>query len=210
MADQLATLADVKLRIFPTGAPADVADDTLLGQLIDGCSDWIQHYTRRKLVPEAGVTYTFDTEAGYTLRIPRGIRAITAMGVASTHQPDTGGTYIAVPAGDRLLRPLAVDRAEGWPATEVRLSRGTLSGTIRTFARADNGATITGDFGFAATPPAIRDVAIDAIAAAYANRKAGASGVVGADGVTVAPWVRYFSSGSPQRATLDRYRVRAI
>ena len=207
MADQLCTTAQVKTRIGIT----DAGDDALLSELIDQVSSWIESFTGRKLIPEAGVTKTFDTEAGYVLRIPRGIRAITSMGVApSVHQPDTGGTYTTVPASDRLLRPLAADLPEGWPPTEVRISRGALTGTISAFGRIDNGCTITGDFGFAATPPDIQAVAIEAVVNAYQVRKNGAAGAIGADGMAIAPWVQFFSKGSPQRGTVERYRYGGI
>src|SRR5262245_19907386 len=121
MADQLCTTTKVKTRRWIT----DATDDTLISELIDQVSAWIQGYTGRKLVPEAAATYVFDTHAGYVLRIPRGIRTITSMGVASGHQPDSGGTYTTVTAADRLLRPKAEAAPEGWPFTEVRISRGT-------------------------------------------------------------------------------------
>ena len=205
MADQLCTTAQVKARLFPNGV-TDTSDDTLISELIDEVSAWVQSYTGRKLVPETGITYVFDTEAGYVLRIPRGIRSITSMGVATTHQPDTGGVYTTVPASDRLLRPLTADAPEGWPPTEVRISRGTLTGTIASFARADNGATITGNFGFAAIPKEIEAVTIDAVVAAFQARRNGASAVMGAEGMAMPEWMHYFGRGSPQRGTLDRYR----
>lgn len=204
MADKLCTKDQVKARLFPAG-PADTSDDTLIDELIDQVSDWVGHYTGRKLVPDDAATYVFDTLAGYVLRIPTGIRSITSMGVAVTHQPDAGGTYTTVPAGDRMLRPKAGDLPVGWPPTQVRFSRGTLSGTVSAFGTIENGCTITGNFGFAATPPDVQAVVIDAVVAAYQNRKNGASGVIGADDQAIAPWVRFFSKGSPQRGTLDRY-----
>lgn len=209
MADQLCTTAQVKVRIFPAGV-TDAVDDTLISELIDEVSAFIQNYTGRKFVAEAAATYTFDTMVGYVLRVPRGIRSITTMGVASTSQPDAGGTYTTVAAADRLLRPLAVDLPEGWPATEVRISRGTLAGTIARFSRADNGCTITGNFGFATTPVDIQAVAIDAVVAAYASRANGASGVIGADGLPIPPWAGYFGKSSPQRSTLERYRYQSL
>lgn len=199
MADQLVTTAQVKARI---GIP-DAADDTLLGELIDQVSDWIQDFTGRALVPEDDATYLADTGPGSVIPVKRGIRSITALGIASSDQPETGGTYATVALADVVLRPASLDRRPGWPATSILIlgSYGRLSSAI-------NGATITGDFGFLATPPAIQGVAIDAVVAAYGSRKTGgASGVVGPDGSAIVDWALFFGAGSPQRATLMRYRA---
>lgn len=205
MADQLCTTAQVKGRLFPAGV-TDAVDDSLISEIIDEVSAWIEGYTGRKFIAETAQTYVFDTEAGYVLRIPRGIRAVTSMGVASTHQPDSGGSYTTVSAADILLRPKTVDLPEGWPYFEVHISRGTLAGTVSYFSRADNGATITGNFGFGSIPKDIEAVAIDAAVAAYQARKNGASSVMGADDTALPPWSKFFGRGSPQRGTLDRYR----
>lgn len=203
MADQLCTIAQAKARLSIT----DATDDSLFTELVNEVSAFIQGYTGRKLVPDTGATYTFDTDAGYVLRIPRGIRAVTSLGVATlAHQPDSGGTYTTVPASDYLIRPRVQDRREGWPAFEIRLSRGTLSGTVSRFGRIDNGALITGDFGFAATPDDIQAVAIETVVAAYTVRKAPASGLAGVANVPIASYAQYFWRGSPQRIVLDRYR----
>jgi hypothetical protein len=212
MADQLCTTAQVKARLQTSagGVTFTAADDTLIGELIDQVTSFVQAYTGRKLVPEAGATYVFDTVYGSVLHIPRGIRVITSMGVAQTHQPDSGGTYVSIPAADRLLRPKAADLGNGWPYTQVQLTRGTLAGTVRYYATAENGCTITGDFGFATVPPDMQGVSIDATVAAFQSRKNGASGVIGAEDGALVPWSTFFSKGSPQRATLDRYRYLAI
>ena len=202
MADQYCTIAQVKARINPAGV-SDTVDDTMLTEMVEQVSDWIAHFTGRKLVPDNAATYTFDTTSGYVLRIPKGIRTVTSMGIATlSHQPDTGGTYTTLSAATIMLRPASGDLPQGWPFFEVRLSRATTSA----FASIENGATVTGNFGFAATPPDIQAVTIDAVVAAYQNRKLGTSGVIGAEGDAIVPWVSYFSSGSPQRSTLERYR----
>jgi hypothetical protein len=206
MADLLCTIAQVKARL----SVSDTTDDAMLTEMVTEVSAWIANFTGRKFAPDAGKTFTFDTRAGYVLRIPYGVRAITSMGVASTHQPDSGGVYTTVPAGDILLRPKAQDAPQGWPYTQVQISRGARTGTVSQFADAANGCTITGDFGFAATPPEIESIAIDAVVTAYTDRSNGTSGVVGADGFAGPPWSQYFSKGSPQRGTLDRYAVSAF
>lgn len=203
MADQLATLAQVKARINPAGV-SDTVDDTLITELIEQVSDWIQHYTGRKFVAVASTTYIVDTQSGYVLRFPIGVRSVSALAInTTTHQPDTGGSYpTTITAANILLRPTASELPVGWPPTEVRLSRAQ---TV-VFADIENGASVTGTFGFATTPPDIQAVTIDAAVAAYQSRKMGASGVIGAEGDAIIPWQSFFSAGSPQRATLERYR----
>lgn len=201
----LCTIAQVKARLFPAGT-TDTSDDTLFTELVNECSAWIEDYTGRKLGPDNAATYIFDTAAGSVLRVSRGIRTITSMGVSTSHQPDAAGAYTTIPAADRLLRPKAADLPEGWPATEVHIGRGTLAGTVRYYGSYQNGATIAGDFGFAAVPASIESVAIDAVVAAYQSRRNGASSVMGADDMAMPPWNHFFGRGSPQRGTLDRYR----
>lgn len=210
MADQLCTTAQIKARIFPSGV-TDTTDDTLISELIDQVSDYIQQFTGRQFTPIASTTYVFDTISGYVLRVPIGIRTISSFGVNNTqHQPDSGGSYTTVTADDYLLRPKVQDLPDGWPFTELWLSRGTLTGTIGSFFNIQNGATITGTFGFAATPPDIQGVAMDATIAAYQVRKLGTSGVIGANEGALTPWADFFGFGSPQRATLERYRYHGI
>lgn len=208
MADQLCTTAQVKNRLqnAAAGVAFSATDTTTIGELIDQVSDWIQEFTGRKLVPEAGATYVVDTSAGSTIEIKRGIRAVTTLSIATTDQPDAGGVYTAVAAADILLRPASIDRKPGWPAMRI-LIRGSSAGILSPVL---NGAKIVGDFGFAVTPPAIAAVTIDAVVAAFQSRKNGASGVIGADGNAIVPWGSFFSRGSPQRGTLERFRYMGI
>lgn len=197
MADQLCTTAQVKTRLGIT----DAGVDALISEYIDQVSDWISEYTGRKLVPDAGATYTFDTLRGSIIEIPRGIRAVTSLGLSAVDQPDSGGTYTTVAAADIALRPLTQDRPTGWPAFRVVV----LGGAWRV-STARNGAKIVGDFGFAAAPPEVQGVALDAVVAAFKSRKMGTSGVIGGDDQAVVEWGAYFGWGSPQRQTLMRLR----
>lgn len=199
MADQLCTTAQVKARVGDT----DTNDDTLISELIDEVTDWVQQYCGRRIVPISSATYIRDTASGYNFYFPAGLRSVTALSVATSNQPPSGGTYTVVPSTDYKLYP--EEPAQGWPQTELRLLRAAV-GTIKYFKDAENGLSITCTSGFTATPPDMQGVAIDAVVAAYTNRQMGASGVIGVDNMGVTPWSQFFSRGSPQRGTLDRYR----
>jgi hypothetical protein len=200
LADQLVTITQVKARLFPAGT-TDTSDDTLITEIVEEVSDYIQHYTGRQFVPSTGVTYVMNTRAGRVLRIPRGIRTVTSLGVnVIANQPDSGGTYTTITAANILLRPSTADLPPGWPATEIRLS----GAQSVWFANVENGATVTGNFGFAATPPDIQAVAIDGSVAAYQMRKNGTSGVFGADGDTGVPWWQ-FTAASLRTLKMYRY-----
>lgn len=196
MADQLCLLADVKSRLKIT----DGTDDALLTSLIEGVSDWIQDATGRKLVAEAAATYVFDTIYGSEIEVRRGIRTVTTLSIAAADQPDTGGTY-TVWTGNVYLRPVAADRRVGWPATTV-----ILAGTSPALRTAINGCKIVGDFGFAAVPPAIAQLALDAVVSAYQTRGKPSSATIGVDAGAVFPWATFFSPGSPAARTVARFR----
>lgn len=202
-AGDLVTLAQARARCGITDG-TDTSDDTLLAELITDLSDWISDYVAPvSLIAETAATYYVDTIAGSVIAFPRGVRAISSLSIATSDQPDDGsGTYTAVTAADIWLRPLAQDRKPGWPATAIVL-RGTGTGRLVT-ARA--GAKIVGNFGFATVPARIQEVALNAIAQAYTTRARQAGGVIGEDDTPVAPWAEFFGRGSPQRATLNRFR----
>jgi hypothetical protein len=104
-----------------------------------------------------------------------------------------------------VLRPPVMDRQPGMPATEIHVL-----GSAGVFADAINGASLVADLGPLTTPDRVQRVVIDAVAAAYQARKAGGSGVIGAENAPAAPeWSAYFSYGSPQRSDLQRLRAAA-
>jgi hypothetical protein len=200
MTDQLCTTAQVKAR----DEIPDATDDAVLTELIEQVTDWVQGFTRRRLLPDNAKTYFLDTAAGSVIDVPRGIRAVTSIDIATSDQPDTGGTFAtSIAAADVLLRPSELFRRPGWPATQI-LIKGSSVGRLTDGL---NRAKVVGDFDFAATPPAIQAVTIDAVVAAFAARADGASEVIGADDVPSIPWAKYFSEGSPQHKTLLRYRA---
>lgn len=201
MADQLCALADVRtqLRFDVTYT----TDDAYLTALIEGVTDWIQGTAvRRVLVPKTAETWITDTAAGSEIAVRRGIRTITSLTIAASDQPDTGGVWPTTIAASLIaLRPPALDRPDGMPATSI-----VILGSSPVLSDAINGARIVGDFGPAATPLRAARVAVDAVVAAYVSRRAGVSGVIGADAASGVPWATYFADGSPQARTLEDLR----
>lgn len=201
MVDQACTLADVKAQLRITSA----GDDAYITTLIQGVTDWMQSEAgaNRKLTDQGAATILFDTAAGSAIDVSRyGIRSVTTLSIATSNQPDTGGTYTAVAASDIVLRPPAGDRLEGMPATSI-----VILGSSARLYDAINGASVQGSFGPSATPLRLARIACDAVCAAFQSRRAGASGVIGADQLSVPPWSAYFAWGSPQWRTLRAFRL---
>lgn len=191
---------DVEQRL---GQTLTANDRELVLDLIRGATDEIEEFTGRWFTPRplnGTTTYRFHTRPGRTLRLPRGIRSITTLGIASTGQPDTGGAYtVADPAG-YYLDPPDGDRTAGWPATFLRLRYET--GLL--FYSATFGAEITGGFGWAAVPARIQAIGADAVVRRWLGKtRAAPSVALGPDG-----GVALLRGISPEDSdTLARYRV---
>ena len=196
MADQLVTLAAAKLRLVVT----DATDDTLITDLIEQVSGFVQDRCRRRFLPDDAATYIVDTGPGSEIQVPRGVRTVTTLEVAQLDQPDTGGSYTAVDAADVLLRPSPMFLRPGWPPDTI-----LIRGAAARLRAALNGAKITGNFDFAATPQAIEGVVMDAVVVAYNARQGGSSDGVGEGNVPLPVWAEYFTDESPQGRTLARY-----
>lgn len=175
-AGYLCSLADVRQRIVGL-AVADTGPDEDLAEYIRAVSEQIAGYTGREFVgTRADVTRTFDVEQyGQTLYVPGGIRAITTLGIASSDQPDTAGTYTTTTA--YYLRPLPHERTAGWPATRVEF--GPYSGAC--FYAGRSTVQIIGSFGWAEVPPTIARIAGDAVVAMYGALSSGSTGRVMTD-----------------------------
>lgn len=202
-AGYLCSIYDVSERVFGSATPSSSEQEILL-EIIREVSSAIEHYTGRWLRPRplsGTATYRFHTEASSILRLPRGIRSISTLGIASSDGTDTGGTYTTLPSGSYFLNPPVADRESDWPATSVRLINGL------TFYRAYFGAEITGAFGWESTPADIRGVAIEAVTRRYIGKETAAPAI----SIGPAGGVRLLASLSPDaRATLDSYRVQPL
>jgi hypothetical protein len=98
--------------------------------------------------------------------VPRGIRSITTLGIASSSQPDTGGTYTTATSTTYYIDPPEDDRTQGWPGSSIVF----LANGGGYFYDAEFGAEITGAFGFASVPPAISHIALNLVVAGYRER----------------------------------------
>lgn len=152
-----AALANVKVRLAI--GSADTADDTLLGNIVSGVNSYLDTYIGRPIAPDNTATYVFDGYAAYDdgkgLYISNGVRSITTMTIATT----TIATPGTVNSQDYHISPRIQDRrTNDWPGFEVRL-HDFLRGTIPIFWPGYGNISITGDFGWAAIPADLTDVA---------------------------------------------------
>ena len=173
----ICSIYDVKQRLGI--APADTADDEDLLEYIRAVTIDIETLTGRDFTGDpADRTVLVDTCSGTTLQVPQGIQSVTTLQVATTDQPDTGGTYTALVAGAWVLRPGTFSRSPGWPATAItRIDGGWFSDAI-------NGAEITGRLGWAAVPANIARVGANAVVRAWRARSSGGAdlAIAGPDG----------------------------
>lgn len=162
------------------------------------CSRW---FVPRPLSGTATLVLT-PTTTGRTLRIPKGIRSVTAIGYAASDQPDTGGTYTTITATDASLRPASIDRDPDFPvATAVQL----LDSSSGLFYPVLNGVTITGGFGCAAPPAHIAGIGANVVIRRFTARGSGVAMAAASDDFAgrVLRW-----TSPEERETLDRIRYR--
>lgn len=202
----ICSLWDVKQELGRTGT-TDTADDELILEHIRQVTSTILGYTGRQFVrsPASGTTtLLFDVHnAGRLLRVPKGIAAATTLEVATSSQPESGGTYTTVTAAEWFLRPVSSERDHGWPATSIVIS--DVSGS--SFTQGYNTVRLTGALGWATVPADVQGIGIrSAAAATLAKGSVGNAVPIGPNGgVTV---LRNISPAD--RETLDWYRALAV
>lgn len=203
----LCSLYDVKQRL---GHDTTTEDENLL-ELIAQVSAEIQGYTGRRFArdPSSGTkVFYFDVaKASRTLRIPQGIASMSTLEVATTSQPETGGTFTTVPAADWFLRPVIAERSYGWPATSVQITD-IPTGSIGYFYPGHNTVRATMALGFAQVPYDIQAVALSAVVRNYMSK--GSPGQVTALAGPSGQMVILRGIGPQEMATLDRYAVRPV
>lgn len=178
-AGYLCSLYDVKQRL---GIPATTTTyDEELGELIRQVTAEIERTTGCDFTGDrSDTTYVLDVpETSRELRVTRGIQSVTTLSLATTDQPQSGGTYTAVT--DYLLRPQPADRGYlSEPATRIVFPD---SGNY--FTAGYNTVQLVGRLGWAAVPPEIERIAATAVVAQHMTKGSdGPRAIVGPDGRT--------------------------
>lgn len=204
----LCSLYDVSQRMFGTAALSN-SDGEILLEVIRGVSDDIEDYVGRWLAPRptyaAGTTtLILDGTSGRELLVEQGhrvcgVRSVTALGVASASQPESGGTYTSATLADVLIRPKPT--ADGPGARLIITDRPT--GAVTFFYPGYNTVSVTGSFGPASVAPRVQEIAIAAVTKRFLGKETASPVVaVGPDG-----GVRLLADIGPgMKATLDRMR----
>jgi hypothetical protein len=196
------TRANVKIRLGIDSG--DTTDDTLLDSIVAQTNDWIELYCQRPVGPSNGGTATFDSTddvSGYTgyLYVRRGIRTITSITVAGS----TSGTPVAGTVDDFIILPRTQDRRPDWPGFYVQV-KDTVVGAVSSWGNGYGDITIVGDFGWAAIPPAIVEIAEVIAVRTWHSRQAGQQDIIGSE-ANGEPTVSRYVSGK-DRATLKTFR----
>jgi hypothetical protein len=198
----ICSLYDVKQRLGI--ADSSTTEDENLLEIIRSVTADIQVYTGRRFVrsPLSGTTtFYFDVERyGRTLRIPQGIATMSTLEVATTSQPETGGTFTTVSSTSWFLRPVTAERDFGWPATSVVLS--DLSGSY--FYPGYNTVRATMALGWATVPSDVETIGQNMVVANHmAKASGGPAALIGPTGA-----MTVLRNLSPEdRGKLDRYRT---
>lgn len=202
----LCSLWDVKQALGITAT--DTTEDENILEFIREVSAEIQDYTGRRFArnPSSG-TATFLLEVtsdGQTLYVPQGIAALTTLEVATSSQPETGGTYTTVTAADVFLRPYSTSRSYGWPATSIQIA--DTSGSQ--FYTGQNTVRIVGALGWDKVPANIAAIARRAVIGGFLGKGSGAANqaIVGPSGQMLV----LRGIGPEDQRVLDRFRIPSI
>jgi hypothetical protein len=197
----ICSLWDVKQDLGETGT----TNDELILEKIRQVGGEIMSKTGRLFTrtPASGTTtYLFDvTGWSNTLCVPKGIAAASTLEVATSSQPESGGTYATVTTAEWFLRPTIADRTYGWPATEIVISDLSAS----RFYPGYNIVRVTMALGFDTVPYDIQGIAQRAVVGSYLSKGSGVSGVAAVGPSGAMSILRYISPADAE--TLTRYSV---
>lgn len=179
----LCSLQDVEQRLFGTATVSDNDRENIL-DIIRGVSSEMEEHVGCWLAPRPSdpastTTLAFDVErTGRTLWLRNGnryvgIRSISSINLATSSQPDTGGTYTTGTAANFLIRPRPTSDGPGW---RIELTdRPTGSATV--LYAGYNTVQITGSFG----PPSVaywaQEIAIAGVTRRFLGKETAATAI---------------------------------
>jgi len=186
----LCSTYDVEQRLFGTATVSDNVRETLI-DIIRGVSSEIEDFVGcwlapRPTDPASTMTLRFDVErATRRLWLVRGnrhvgIRTLTALNLATTSQPETGGTYTAGTLADVFIRPQPTADTQGWRLELTDIP----TGGFAYFFAGYNMVETTGSFGPAAVPYWVQEIALAAVTRRFIGKQTSSNAIaVGPEGV---------------------------
>lgn len=194
------TLPKVKDRLVDL--QGDTTYDVILGDYITSCSREVDRITGSFFDLQIGIVRQFDGDGSRTILLPSpGFNAVTQLRVKVG---GTAGTFTVVASSDYFLEPGT--RRAGYPAQWLELSDAP-SGSVIIFDAGKRTVEVTGDQGWAMTPPEISQVVLNEVVQAWRERGGNrdASGDVSGFGPAGGNWL--FSRRS--LSVLESYGYRA-
>jgi hypothetical protein len=188
----LSYVTRVNLKVRLNIGTADTTDDALLDDIVEQVNAYVEHVAHRPLGPSNGGTATFDAEEDVypdgALYVRQGIRSVTSATVA----PATGQAGVAATVADIVVLPRSQNRRPDWPG-EWLVFKDVVTGSVSDWGSGYANITVVGDFGWAAIPPEVVEVAEIVATRAWYARQTGQADIVGSD-ETGAPLVSRFLS----------------
>jgi hypothetical protein len=102
-----------------------------------------------------------------------GIRSVTSFNLATTSQPETGGTYTAGTVADLFIRPQPVEGAQGWRLELTDYP----TGAYRYFYPGYNTLEVVGAFGPSAAAPWAQEIGIAASTRRFLGKSTAATAI---------------------------------
>lgn len=179
-------------------------DDNRITSICGSVNAYMDTYIGRSIAADGTATYTFDGYSAYDngkgLYVSNGIRTISSMTVATI----TGGSPVTVNTADYHVSPRIQDRrTNDWPGFEIRL-HDIVVGTVPIFWPGYGNIVVTGDFGWAAIPADLTDVAEQIAVRIWYARQNGQADLAGTTDFGLAVISRYVSPEDKGRMRIYR------
>lgn len=186
----------------------DTGSDSRLGAIATAVNEWVEGYIGAPVGDGGTAARTFDVEyTGLTyLPIRHGIRPGTSPTVE--YATTTGGSYTTVASGNYVWRPATWDVPTGWPQFALLLVDDS---TPSHFHRGFDTVRITpgtadGGWGWAVTPPELKQVALIAGLRMFQSSQSGESLQIGTTEFGAA--IIRFLPEPEYQSVLEKYRAK--